>query len=75
LFLLAIWSTAGRSVPAGASGSRGRAFAIRSYALDPAHSTIGFTVRHLVINDIPGRFRDFAGSVQCNSEKMSENRR
>ena len=43
-----------------------------SYTLDPAHSTIGFTVRHLVINDIPGRFRDFAGSIQYNSEKIGE---
>lgn len=43
-----------------------------TYVLDPAHSTIGFTVRHLMINDIPGRFRDFAGTIKYNPDSIGE---
>jgi polyisoprenoid-binding protein YceI len=34
-----------------------------SYAIDPAHSSIGFTVRHLMLNNVRGRFTDFAGTI------------
>jgi polyisoprenoid-binding protein YceI len=35
-----------------------------TYAIDPVHTTIGFSVRHLVINNVPGRFREFSGAIQ-----------
>jgi polyisoprenoid-binding protein YceI len=35
-----------------------------SYAIDPAHTTIAFSVRHLGINEVPGRFREFSGAIQ-----------
>jgi polyisoprenoid-binding protein YceI len=35
-----------------------------SYALDPAHTTVEFVVRHLMITKIRGRFTAFDGSVE-----------
>lgn len=35
----------------------------RTYEIDPAHSQVGFSVRHFVSN-VPGRFTDFAGTMQ-----------
>lgn len=37
--------------------------AAESYAFDPAHSTIGFSVRHLIINNVPGRFKEYQGKI------------
>jgi len=31
------------------------------YKIDPAHSTIGFSIRHVEINWVRGRFKDFVG--------------
>jgi polyisoprenoid-binding protein YceI len=34
------------------------------YKIDPAHSIIGFAVRHLEINWVEGRFKDFSGTIR-----------
>jgi polyisoprenoid-binding protein YceI len=34
------------------------------YELDPAHTTIGFVVRHLMISKVRGRFTRFTGQVE-----------
>lgn len=34
-----------------------------TYAIDAAHSSIGFTVRHMMLNNVRGRFTDFAGTI------------
>ncbi len=34
-------------------------FAADKYVVDKTHTNIGFTVKHLVINTVPGRFQDF----------------
>ena len=34
-----------------------------TWAIDPTHSTIGFTVRHLMVSKVRGRFQDFSGSI------------
>lgn len=34
-----------------------------SYSIDLAHSTVGFTVRHLGLSKVKGRFRSFEGDV------------
>lgn len=39
------------------------------YDLDPAHSSIGFQVRHLV-SKVPGRFTVFNGTIDFDSKKM-----
>jgi len=33
------------------------------YAIDAAHSTIGFTVRHAMVTNVKGKFLDFSGSL------------
>jgi polyisoprenoid-binding protein YceI len=34
-----------------------------SWSVEPAHSTIEFRVKHMVINTVTGRFRDFEGAI------------
>ncbi|RVW00152.1 YceI family protein [Rhodococcus xishaensis] len=34
-----------------------------TWAIDPVHSTVGFTVRHLVVSKVRGRFDDFSGAI------------
>lgn len=34
-----------------------------TWAVDPVHSTIGFSVRHLVVTRLGGNFRTFSGAV------------
>lgn len=39
-----------------------------SYAIDPSHSTLGFTARHAMVTKVRGAFNDFEGSVQVDAE-------
>jgi polyisoprenoid-binding protein YceI len=34
------------------------------YRIDPAHSVIGFAIRHFEISLVKGRFRDFSGTIR-----------
>ncbi|WP_137723875.1 YceI family protein [Prescottella subtropica] len=34
-----------------------------TWAVDPVHSTVGFTVRHLVVSKVRGTFDDFTGTI------------
>ena len=34
-----------------------------TYQLDPSHSSVSFSVRHLMVSKTKGRFADFAGTV------------
>ncbi len=34
-----------------------------TYAIDQAHSEVGFSVRHMMVSKVRGRFGDFAGEV------------
>ena len=47
------------------------ALAADRYAIDPAHCHIGFSVRHLVINNIRGRFTDYAGSIVYDEQDIT----
>ena len=42
------------------------------YNIDPAHSIIGFAVRHLEINWVEGRFKDFKGSVNFDDKDVTK---
>jgi polyisoprenoid-binding protein YceI len=37
--------------------------ALDTYKVDPAHSSINFSIEHMVINTVHGRFRQFEGSI------------
>jgi len=44
------------------------ALGLDGYKVDPAHTSIGFAVDHMVINTVHGRFRQFDGSVTVDPE-------
>ncbi len=50
----------------------GSARAADTYNIDPAHTTVGFAVTHLVINTVHGKFTDFAGSVSLDGTAVQE---
>jgi polyisoprenoid-binding protein YceI len=37
-----------------------------TWKIDPVHSTIGFTVRHMTISSVRGQFDKFAGTITAN---------
>jgi polyisoprenoid-binding protein YceI len=40
-----------------------------TYDVDPAHSRVGFSVKHLMIATVPGNFNDFAGKFDFDPAK------
>ncbi|HEX8141898.1 MAG TPA: YceI family protein [Pyrinomonadaceae bacterium] len=42
------------------------------YKIDPAHSTIGFSIRHFEINLIEGRFKDFTGTINYDETDVTK---
>jgi polyisoprenoid-binding protein YceI len=40
-----------------------------TYSIDPGHSEVGFTVRHMVTN-VRGRFNDFSGTVNMDPKNL-----
>jgi polyisoprenoid-binding protein YceI len=42
------------------------------YKLDPAHSVIGFSIRHLEIAWVEGRFKDFTGTVRYDEKDITK---
>jgi len=45
--------------------------AVHTYSIDPSHSRMGFTVRHLGFSKVRGAFEQFEGSVQLNPADLS----
>ncbi len=43
-----------------------------TYKIDPVHSTIGFSVRHMVINSVKGKFKQFSGTVVLDNDTIKE---
>jgi polyisoprenoid-binding protein YceI len=46
----------------------GSGFAADVYQVDPAHTSVGFSITHMVINTVHGRFGDVAGSVSVDPD-------
>lgn len=42
------------------------------YKIDPAHSIIGFAIRHLEINWVEGRFKDFTGTIRYDDKDITK---
>jgi polyisoprenoid-binding protein YceI len=38
-------------------------FAADKYNIDPNHSTVGFSVKHMVVTNVKGRFKDYSGTL------------
>jgi polyisoprenoid-binding protein YceI len=43
-----------------------------TYKIDPAHSTVGFSVTHMVINTVHGKFKEFEGTIGVDNNSVSE---
>jgi len=48
------------------------AFAAETYNIDPNHSTVGFSVNHMVINTVHGKFNEFAGTVVAEGNQVRQ---
>jgi polyisoprenoid-binding protein YceI len=48
------------------------AFAADEYKIDPVHSTVAFSVKHMVINTVHGRFNDYAGQILYDDKDPSK---
>ena len=43
-----------------------------TYKIDPAHTSIGFSVRHLGLSNVRGQFKEFAGTIVLDKGKIKE---
>src|SRR5689334_15201308 len=43
-----------------------------AYNLDPAHTVIGFGVKHLEISIVEGRFKDFKGTINFDDKDVTK---
>jgi polyisoprenoid-binding protein YceI len=43
-----------------------------TYVVDPSHTTVGFTVRHLVINKVRGKFNEFSGTIVYDEDDIAK---
>ena len=41
----------------------GQVYAADVYTIDQAHSTIGFSVKHMMVSNVPGQFNQFDGTI------------
>jgi polyisoprenoid-binding protein YceI len=42
-----------------------------TYKIDPAHTSIGFSISHLVISEVSGRFNDVAGEIVLDKDAVT----
>jgi polyisoprenoid-binding protein YceI len=42
------------------------------YAFDVPHSSVGFSVKHLLISNVKGNFKDFSGTIMFDEADMSK---
>lgn len=50
----------------------GSASAQTTWTIDKVHTNVGFTVTHMVVSEVSGRFKEFSGSVSANNEDFSD---
>lgn len=43
-----------------------------SWNIDPTHSTVGFSIRHMVFSKVRGRFEKYTGAIQLDDDDMSK---
>jgi len=47
-------------------------FAADTYKIDPVHTTIGFSVKHMVVSSVTGRFDTFSGDITYDEKDPSK---
>ncbi len=50
----------------------GTAFGADSYKIDTAHSSVGFSVKHMVITNTKGNFKDFSGEILFDPKNVTK---
>jgi polyisoprenoid-binding protein YceI len=50
----------------------GPALAATTYEIDANHSTVGFAVKHMLINTVRGKFREFTGVIQMDEGNLTK---
>ncbi len=55
-----------------AASAIARSVAADTYNVDTNHSTVGFSVSHLVINKVHGKFNEFSGTVVVDNNAITE---
>ncbi len=50
----------------------GLALAAEPYQIDRAHSSVTFSVRHMMVTNVPGRFTDFSGTVNYDAQDVTK---
>jgi polyisoprenoid-binding protein YceI len=43
----------------------------QTYVVDPAHTNVGFSAKHLVISTVSGRFKDFTGTIVYDEKNIA----
>jgi len=43
-----------------------------TYKIDPVHSSVAFSVRHMVINSVKGKFKQFSGTLVMDNDAVKE---
>ena len=43
---------------------------VRQWTLDPSHSEVGFSVRHMMISTVRGNFQNFSGTAEFDPESI-----
>jgi len=43
-----------------------------TYKIDPVHSSVAFSIRHMVISNVKGRFQEFTGSLLLENNTLKE---
>jgi len=43
-----------------------------TYKIDPVHSSVAFSVRHMVISNVKGKFREFNGTIVLDNRTIKE---
>lgn len=47
-------------------------FAADTYKVDPLHTSVSFSVRHLGINNVKGKFKEFEGALVLEGDRLKE---
>lgn len=47
---------------------------VRTWQLDPAHTTVEFAVKHMMFTTVRGRFKNFSGTVHVNEQNPEKSR-
>jgi polyisoprenoid-binding protein YceI len=53
----------------GAALSTAASAAVETYAIDPVHSSVGFSIRH-ILSKVPGRFTQFNGTITVDRDNL-----